>query len=247
MKARIVRWWAMLRGSYWFVPGLMTVGAIVFSFVFINLDQRFGAQWMRDWSYLYASKPEGARALLSTIAGSMIGVAGVTFSITIAAVAYASSSFGPRILTSFMRDTGNQVTLGTFIATYVYCLLILRTVRSGDETLFVPHLSVLFGVAMALASLAVLIFFIHHIPRSIHVGNVVAEIGREMLRKADSLYPEEGQDPSPSAPAPVESAEGEAVRSEHTGYVQTVDLEGLRGRRRSISYGFFFGCDPEIS
>ena len=231
IKGLLAKNWEKTRESYWFVPSLMTIAAVILSFVFINLDEGVGAKWLTHWQFLYANKPEGARALLSTISGSMIGVAGVTFSITIAAVAYASTSFGPRIINNFMKDTGNQITLGTFIATYVYCLLILRTVRNGDETSFVPHLSVLFGVFLALASLGVLIFFIHHIPESIHVATVVSGIGREMISKAETMYPNklEGGEPATTEPPPkILYADTHRVLSSRNGYLQSVDFKALK-------------------
>ncbi|HAJ59617.1 MAG TPA: DUF2254 domain-containing protein, partial [Cyanobacteria bacterium UBA8543] len=62
----------------------------------------------------------------------------------------------------FMQDTGNQVVLGTFIATFIYCLLVLRTVRGDDYNVFVPQISVTVGIVLAIASIGVLIYFIHH-------------------------------------------------------------------------------------
>jgi len=67
----------------------------------------------------------------STIAGSMISVAAVTFSITMVAVTSAAGQYGPRLIGNFMRDRGNQFTLGMFTSTFIYCLLILRVVRTG--------------------------------------------------------------------------------------------------------------------
>ena len=81
----------------------------------------------------------------------MITIAGVVFSMTLVALSLASSQFGPRLLRNFMRDTTNQVVLGTFVATFLYCLLVLRTIRRADEVAFVPHLSVTLGVLFALA------------------------------------------------------------------------------------------------
>ena len=56
------------------------------------------------------------------------------FSITIVAVSYASSTYGPRLLTNFMEDKGNQLSLATFIGTFVYAITVLRAVRSEDES-----------------------------------------------------------------------------------------------------------------
>jgi uncharacterized membrane protein len=207
VKAKILQHWNELRASYWFIPTLMTIAAIVLSFVTLNADDAVGSHWIYSVSWLYADQPQGARSLLSTVAESMIGVAGVTFSITIASVSYMTSQFGPRLLTNFMRDRGNQITLGTFIATFVYCILVLRTIHgsnsSGELSRFVPHISILCALLLALASLAVLIYFIHHIPESILIQNVIADIGGELNRQIERVFPEQsetdhapGQNPS---------------------------------------------------
>lgn len=203
MKVQLLKYWETIQASYWFIPTLMALGAVALSIVTTTIDADIGSDWMEHVDWLHANRPEGARALLSTIAGSMITVAGVTFSITIVAVSHATSQFGPRLLTNFMRDRGNQVTLGTFIATFLYCLLVLRTIRSPEEAplgpdlgittisgAFVPHLSLLCGVILAMASIGVLIYFIHHVPESIHASNVTAGIGRELNEQINSLFPE---------------------------------------------------------
>jgi uncharacterized membrane protein len=79
--------------------------------------------------WFYAGGAEGARILLSTVAVSMITIAGVTFSVTIVALSMASSQLGPRLLKNFLRDTGNQVVLGMFVSTFIYCLQVLHAVR----------------------------------------------------------------------------------------------------------------------
>ncbi len=237
MRERLFSLWEGLRSSYWFLPGTMALGAVGLAFAVVTLDQRAGDGWIADVPWLFANRPDGARALLSTIAGSMITVAGVTFSVTIAAVAYVTSQFGPRILNTFMRDTGNQVTLGTFIATFIYCLLVLRTIQSPAESggaAFVPQIAVLTGFAMALVSVAVLIFFIHHVPLSIHASHVVSQIGSDFVGKVDHVFPEpvasddreDGRGPPPARPDDFEAA-SVVIRARHPGYVQYVDQDRL--------------------
>ena len=121
VKAALFKHWEDLRSSYWFVPSLMALGAIALSVAAVAVDRQFSIDETGRFAWLYINRPDGARAVLATIAGSAITVGGVVFSITIAAVAYTTSQFGPRLLTNFMRDRGNQVTLGTFIATFLYC------------------------------------------------------------------------------------------------------------------------------
>lgn len=247
MKAFLITYWGAIRESYWFIPSVMTLGAMVLSFVTTTLDGRLGSTWLEEVTWLYANKPDGARALLSTVAGSMITVAGVTFSITISSVVYASSQFGPRLLTNFMRDRGNQVTLGMFISTFLYCLLVLRTVRSADEVpanaseeamaelaaAFVPHLAILCGLLFALASVGVLIYFIHHAPESMHVSNVVAGIGRDLNDKLDLLFPDLiGEAPATTFDIDDVFPDGffetaVRIRADGNGYIEVIDGDGL--------------------
>ena len=246
MRAHLLDLWDTLRSSYWFIPSVMAVLAVVLSFVTTAADGRLGPGWIDQVPWLYANKPDGARTLLSTVAGSMIGVAGVTFSITIASVVYASGQYGPRLLSNFMRDTGNQVTLGTFIATFLYCLLVLRTIRAPDEGFggenpsgdlvgpFVPHIAIAVGLALALASIAVFIYFIHHVPDSIHVSHVIAGVGRELHKKVETAFPasfgEGAADDNATGATDLPDSffeEADRIEADGTGYVQGIDANAL--------------------
>jgi uncharacterized membrane protein len=230
-------WFAYFQ-SYWFVPTTMAVGALLVATVTIYVDRTWDVTWPEQARWLLRSQPDGARALLQTIAGSMITVAGVAFSITIASVAQASSQFGPRLLTNFLQDTGNQITLGTFIATFVYCFLVLRTVQGVDggdmNTRFVPDISILVAMTLALASLSVLIYFFHHMPESLHVSHMIASSGTQLHTRLNEIYPtrigEESDAPSPSEEAYVAAGaleDAAPVPSETIGYVQNIDAATL--------------------
>jgi len=238
MRAQLAKYWHAVRASYWFVPGMMALAAIALSLLTTLIDQRFGVDVIQRLDWISFNTPEGARSLLSTIAGSMITVAGVTFSITIAAVAYAASQLGPRLLGNFMRDTSNQITLGTFIATFVYCLLILRTVHGGggDNSAidpFVPHVGVMLALLMTLASLGVLIFFFHHTPVSIQAAEVVAEIGEELNHKVAGLFPDQLGKGTPEGANAMEAAAaypagtGKVIRARSSGYITHIDGDSL--------------------
>ncbi|PPD13653.1 MAG: hypothetical protein CTY25_15160 [Methylobacterium sp.] len=227
--------WALLtrlRTSFWFLPASMAVAAAALSFALIALDRQLGTSTVKELDWLYTFGPEGARALLSAVASSMITVAGLTFSMTMLTLQLASSQFGPRMLRNFMRDRGNQVVLGTFTATFVYCLLVLRSVRGLEGSSFVPHVAVAFGVFLAIASIAVLIFFIHHIATAIRIETLLAELAAETHAAVDRLYPERFGHAPPDAmdPPPLpEGFEREAlpVAVDKGGYVQRIDGTAL--------------------
>lgn len=222
--------WDRLRGSFWFLPTLMACGAILLSFAMIRLDASMEREAYGRIGFLYLFGPEGARAILSAVATSMITVAGLTFSITMLTLQLASSQFGPRMLRNFMRDRGNQLVLGTFISTFVYCLLVLRTVKGVEGASFVPHLAVAVGVLLAIASLAVLIYFIHHTASSIRIETLLASLAADTVATIDRLFPQElghGAKDRDGVAAMPDFAQGRAIRPQASGYVQVVDSEAL--------------------
>ena len=171
--------------------------------------------------------------MLSTIAGSMMSVMGVTFSITVVALVMASSQYTPRILRNFMRDRVTQTVLGIFAGIFTYCLIVLRTIRGGNEVEFVPRLAVFFGIVLALGGVGVLIFFIHNIASSIQASNIIASVAQETIETIDRLFPEKlGQGPQD------ENGEDQELRAladpswrtipaRKSGYIQSVDNAAL--------------------
>ena len=126
---------------------------------------------LEDW--LYDGGATGARTLLGAIASSTIGVAGTVFSITIAALSLAAGQMGPRLLRNFTRDRGNQLTLGVFLGTFSYALIVLRSVRTEGEGGFIPHLSLSVGIALAFVCVATLVYFVGHMAGRINVDTVI--------------------------------------------------------------------------
>lgn len=157
LRAALLNRWDEVRNGYWFVPLLMAAGAVALSFATLELDRRLTGR-VGDAGWVYSGSAEGARSVLQTIATSMIGLAGVVFSITTVTLTLAAKQFGPRVFRNFMRDTGTQFVLGTFTGTFLYCLLVLRQVHGSDEQLdrFIPQISMLLAVVSAVCGLAVI-------------------------------------------------------------------------------------------
>ncbi len=234
MKALLLKYWDRLRSSFWFVPTVMACLAVVLAAAAVKLDTA-AEDWLQRLGWSYSGGAEGASLLLGTVAGSMIAIAGTVFSMTLVALSLASSQLGPRLLRNFMRDTANQVVLGTFVATFVYCLLVLRTIRRVDEVAFVPHLSVSIGVLLAMVSIGVLIYFIHHVSVSIQADQVVARVGKELDRGIERLFPGRlGKSGSDVSEAPGQAGLPSAFAREacpvgalEDGYLQLIDADAL--------------------
>ncbi len=223
-----------LRSSLWFVPALMVAGAVALAVGLIEVDARLNRELLANFPRLFGAGAEGSRGMLSSIAGSMITVAGVTFSITIVALSLASSQYTSRILRNFMRDRANQAVLGVFVGIFTYCLIVLRTIRGGDENLFVPSLAVVGGVVLAVVGIGFLIFFIHHIAASIQASNIIASAAEETIKAVDNLFPQElgeeedgGEGVEVGAKVVLAETRRRVVPSRKTGYVQSLDEAAL--------------------
>lgn len=234
----LMRFRDSLTDSFWFLPLIMTLLAGGSAVGSVALDQAIGGDWAQKIGWVWAGGPDGARGVLSTVAGSLMTVVSIVFSLTVTTLAQTSSHYGPRVLRNFTSDRFVQFTLGIFVSTFVYCLLVLRTVRSGDDSIFVPYISVNLGMLLTLASLAVLIFFIHHVSQSIQAETLISEVGEEFQKALPVLFPEhigQPQDTSQSTlestsdtvPKPEQWRMAGAVGSDTTGYLQSVDNEQL--------------------
>lgn len=237
MKSSIIHWIREVRASYWFVPSVMAAGAAALALGAVKGDHWLLANDLRFLPEFLASfDAESARAFLTTVAGSMITVAGVTFSITMVALSLASSQFGPRLLGNFMRDRGNQMVLGTFLATFLYNLLVLRLLRGFAGFNAVPQTALSIALLMTMGSLGVLIYFFHHAAVSIQVGTVIATVSgsldaavaRIVARTRDEPQAEGAEDGGvPAALAARFDEEGVVVPSSGRGYVEEVDEDRL--------------------
>ncbi|MUL39288.1 DUF2254 domain-containing protein [Gloeocapsopsis dulcis] len=234
-NVKIAKLWDSLQSSYLFLPAVIVTIAIALAFTMLTLDRAGYYDPLEKWGWIYTGGTNGARAVLSAIAGSVITVAGTAFSITIVALQLAASNFGPRLLRNFMQDIGNQVVLGTFIGTFIYCLLVLRTVRGegNDYNSFVPQISVTVALVLAIASISLLIYFIHHASTIIQVSHVILEVSTEFDRAIDRLFPEKiGQGLSQSGRQVVEiptnfDADAYPIKATSSGYLQAIDDEKL--------------------
>ncbi|PKL77244.1 MAG: DUF2254 domain-containing protein [Candidatus Melainabacteria bacterium HGW-Melainabacteria-1] len=232
MMQHLIKLYMNLSASFWFVPAVMMLLAAAAALGSTALDQALGSAWVNDIGWVWSGGADGARSVLSTVAGSLMTVVSVVFSLTITTLAQTSSHFGPRVLRNFIADRGNQLVLGTFVATFLYCLLVLRTIRSVQEQTFVPYLSVNLGLALTVASLAVLIYFIHHLSQSIQAEQLIAGIGKDFEQSLPMLFPEQlghpdANDADRAWLTPERWAHAWAVCAETSGYIQHVDEQRL--------------------
>ncbi len=224
--------WEELNASFWFIPVLMLTIASGFAFFFLYLDTSFNYQPSGFWKYLFSGSVDSARSILTIIAGAMIGVAGTVFSITLVVLTLASSQLGMRLIRNFMYDKLTQVALGVYVSSFVYCLLIINSIREHDALIFVPVISVFAALVMAFAGIVFLVIFIHNVSVSIQADKVISDISETMSKSIQKLFPEEiGHEDDLPKPT-IESLKKDfpvmkKIKSHHSGYLQSVDGDTL--------------------
>ncbi len=235
MKTRLLHVLEMISANFWMIPVFFLLSATALAFFNFYLDKTLLAHHI-DFPdlFLYFNNSQSIRALLSVSAGSVLGVAGVSFSITIASLTLASQQFGPRLLNNFMLDRFNQTILGIFIGTFWYCILMLQFTSSMDLEKTTPFISMIGVLILVVINLLALVFFIHHIAVSIQADSVIAEVSTTLKSQIESLFPEpyEQTDDLPEVTVPENinnqfEQDGQIICSDKSGYLQAIDIAGL--------------------
>jgi len=223
----------VLRTSLWFVPAIEVMAAIGLFVVTLAADR---AAYRGDFalpSWVISGSADAARQILTTIAAAIITVVGVVFSIILVTLTLASTQFGPRMLRNFIRDRGTQLTLGTFVATFVYSILVLVSIGTGSHGDFVPHISVTVTLGFTVIDMGVLIYFIHHTAISIQLPQVIASIAGDLAGAIEEQGSGgTGRAVLESGPSTVElvartEAEGGVLLAPVSGYVQFIKHQNL--------------------
>ncbi len=226
-----------LRTTLWLLPtAQVAVAGGLFALTY-TLDQAAYRGELTLPGWVSNANADAARQILTAIAAAVITVVGLVFSITIVALTLASTQFGPRLLRNFVRDIGTQLTLGTFVATFVYAILALGSLAHGPRGDFVPHLSVTIALGLVLASLGVLIYFIHHIAKSIQLPQVIAGLAGDLSTAVDAEVAAGATRDRVDFESGLSVAEilqrmdqaGASVPAPQTGYLQFIEYDTLVG------------------
>ncbi len=228
-----VRWrtYEYVRNSLWIVPLVLVVLAVGLALALPEVDKRTSATVGISFG------EDAARAVLGAIASGMITFTGFVFSILLIAVQFGSSQFSPRLLRRFLRDPTTKLALGTFMATFVYALAVLRVVGTGTDAAFVPDNSISVAVVLLLLSMLMFLRLMSRTTQGLRVASVLAELGRDARHSVDAVYPEpvDAEEPADVLPADdtLMPRTSRTVAYHGTpGVVQSVDVRGLVERAR---------------
>lgn len=233
MQAQILKLSDLVRRSFWFLPTIMMLCGLLLFIGTLLLDHSSLGRGLANVSWVYTGGVGGARRLLGVLAGAMVAIGTVVFSTMTLVLTLATSQFGHRLIRSFMRNTVNQMVLGTFVATFIYLTLVLHMVGDNPTHSFVPHISITVGFALAVVSTLGLVYFTHHIAEMIAAPKVIATVGTELDQVIRRMYPHASRDAESAEesglPPATRFTRGPfvSVKAYTAGYVQTISIGDL--------------------
>ena len=233
MRERLYLW---LRATLYSLRGGFLIRPFLIALVFgtagalLSFAEEYAPElnaWIPQVLFPAHQDPQVALTILAGIASSIMTVVSIVFAILLMTLTLASTQFSPRILVSFVRDKATQWTLGIFLGTFSYCMAALPAVRTLPRP-YVPVLTVLIAMALALVCVGWLIFFINHISRSISVNHIVDRIARETELVIDELMPHpRGTYERSNQTPPAREGRERVVASRKSGYIRFVDVRFL--------------------
>jgi uncharacterized membrane protein len=219
---------AALRAALWPIPTLAVLAAIVLGVALPALDRLLESRGDSPFTWAFGGGPAAARDVLAAIAGSLISVTGLTFSLTVVALQLAGSQYSPRVLQTFVSDRTVQLTLAQLTATFVFALTVLRTVRTesataGGDPAFVPRVSVTVAFLLTLGSVVSLLLFLGHLAQQLRVETMLRDVHTEGQRTIDTELAETTEDRNAELPA----GPGLPVTASSSGFLVDVDEKRL--------------------
>jgi uncharacterized membrane protein len=230
MYTHFINRWDAIRDSFWFVPSMMCVGSILLALGCTSLDGPSESLFLRFAPWVAVTTP-AARSSLSAIGSAMVSIAGIVFSVMLVTLSITSSQYGSRLLRTFMSDRVTQFALGMLVGTSLFAMMSLAGIQESPEGMSTANVSVIVGLGLAIASLAVLIGFIHHVASLIQAPNVVAAVANDMNASFERLFPTRlGKGAREDTRKDLrlnDDTRGSGVSSQKEGYLQAIDLETL--------------------
>lgn len=214
-----------LATSIWFIPIALCLASFLLGVLMLGLDRHTTALF--SGMQTFALPVDSARQVLSVIAGSVISVGGVSFSVTMVALTLTSGQYGPKVLRHFLEDNDSKISLGLFLGAYVYSLVVLTGYIDSDR----PHLTVLTGLLYALLAVMGFIRFIHRTATDLQADEIVERIGKRLQGALDQLV-EQAVDKGRSTDVArwrrtARGHDAALVARCGQGYVQAIDYAGL--------------------
>jgi uncharacterized membrane protein len=221
------RWYR--RSRLWVVPSAGVVAALALATVSLSLDHLVisnGAPFP-----IFSGEPDTARTILSLIATSIATLTALVLTIVAVVIQLATQSLSPRAVRTFLQDAHSHLTIGTFVGTFTYVLVILQQFRAtydGDgEEEVVASSSLTIAFILAVITLGMFISYVDHIIHQARVTSIIDRIGDSTRSEIEERYPPQERAPEFVTGQMPEGEPDRVIRSDGNGVILEIDVPGL--------------------
>jgi uncharacterized membrane protein len=208
-----------LARGLWFVPLACVLAGVALSLGTIAIDRAFDYQLVPQW---LSGGPDAAMEILGTVAASMVSLAALVLTITMVVVQLAMGQFSPRIVQRILEDKPSQMAIGIFVGTFAHAMLALREVQTEGRGV-VPGLAVVVAFVLVIVSIMVLVWYVHHIGRSLRVSALIELVGTDTRKLLDAQYSDRGTTPSFPRPTICAPRSGVIIQLDHEALVAVAE------------------------
>jgi len=223
--------------NLWRIPLQLSLAAVALFAVTLVPDILDKYRVIHIPSWLTMGSIDDARAILSAMMGAVATVLALIFSVALLVLSMVSTLFGPRLLYRFLQDWVTQVTIGLFMATFVYICLVFLVTHQDPQSSFIPQISLITSWVLVVLSFGFLVYYSHRVARSIQNPDMIGAIVDDLYVAAGSAHlsgPGEGTGAPPDDDAILRQAEtGALVSCARSGYLQHVDHVALVAAARA--------------
>ena len=212
--------------SIWIVPVASMMLGVAAAPLLFDLDVR-----LLGWKSRY--DPDVVRGILLTLAGVVFTLIVFINSALLIALQLASQQLTPRVIALLFRDPVTKAALTLFVFAFTFTLTVTLLTNAGAG---VPVLTARAAAYSSVASLAVFLYLVDYIGRSLRPGVVlrrVARVGRGVIQ---AVYPRMLADAPERPPEQIAAQPGggpdRAVDADRDGVILAFDIDGLRERAR---------------
>jgi uncharacterized membrane protein len=223
--------------NLWRIPLQLSLAAVALFAVTLVPDILDKYRVIHIPSWLTMGSIDDARAILSAMMGAVATVLALIFSVALLVLSMVSTLFGPRLLYRFLQDWVTQVTIGLFMATFVYICLVFLVTHQDPQSSFIPQISLITSWVLVVLSFGFLVYYSHRVARSIQNPDMIGAIVDDLYVAAGGAHvsgPGEGTGAPPDDDAILRQAEtGALVSCARSGYLQHVDHVALVAAARA--------------
>jgi len=167
---------------------------------------------------------DNARLILGTLVGGILSLMVFSFSMVMVVLNNASAALSPRVIPGLISDKGHQKTLGFYLGTILYALLLITSIEQDSST-DVPSLGVFISLCLGIACLGLFVHFIHSITRSIQVEHILNNLYTTTLKKLAAREAKLASvDPQPTWP---DDNDWHEVRAQRSGYFKELNIKAI--------------------